>query len=89
MITVATPEAERERPEREHPVIAWIAVAAIVCACVLIAWARIEVHGTGDLEAALAEESDAHESPQGDRTGHEAQVDDAVTANRWASTFSP
>jgi hypothetical protein len=84
MVTIAAPE-----PDREHPVIAWIAVAAIACAILLIAWARFEVHGTDDLAATLYEEPDARESAQGERAGHEAQIDDAVTASRWASAFSP
>ena len=84
MVIIVAPE-----PDREHPVVAWIAVAAIACAIVLIAWARFEVHGTDDLQATLYEEPDARESPQGDRAGHEAQIDDAVTASRWATAFSP
>ena len=43
------------RSPHEHPVIAWIAIIAIVAAILLIAWARLEIHGTDDLEAALAE----------------------------------
>jgi hypothetical protein len=84
MIAAATPE-----PEREHPIIARFAVAAIIVASLLIAWARFEVHGTADLEAALTEESGAEPSPKGDAALRSAQVDDAVTASRWASTFSP
>jgi hypothetical protein len=70
-------------------VVAWIAIAAILSAIVFISWARIEVHGTEDLEAALYEEPEAKPSPQGDAAGHDAQVDDAVTASRWATAFSP
>ena len=33
----------------EHPVIAWIAIVAIVAAILLIAWVRLEIHGTDDL----------------------------------------
>jgi hypothetical protein len=84
MINIATPE-----PEHEHPIVAWIAIAAIVAAVVLISWARVEVHGTEDLEAALYEETETKPSPQGDAAGQEAQIDDAVTASRWASAFSP
>ena len=84
MVTSATPEAERE-----HPVVAWIAVAAIACAMLLIVWARVEVHGTEDLEATLYEEPEAKPLPQGEAAGHDAQVDDAVTASRWATGFSP
>jgi hypothetical protein len=83
MATFAQPE-----PEREHPVIAWLAVAAIVLASLLIAWARVEVHGTGDLEAALYEEPEANAPSQGDAAAQGARaVDDAVAASRWASTF--
>lgn len=84
MITVATPEAERE-----HPVVAWIAIAAIACTIVLISWARVEVHGTGDLEAALYEVPVARPPTQDEVSGHHAQVDDAVSTSRWASAFSP
>jgi hypothetical protein len=88
MTTIAIPESEHE-----HPVVAWIAIAAIACAAVLIAWARFEVHGTGDLEAALYEEPLVKLGPmppaEGEATGHQAQVDEAVTASRWATAFSP
>jgi hypothetical protein len=83
MVIPAPPDSERE-----HPVVAWLAVAAIVIASLLIAWARFEVHGTGDLVAALNEEPEAHATPRGDTAAQDAQaVDDAVAAGRWASTF--
>ena len=44
-------------PDKEHPVVAVLAIIAIVAAMLLIAWARLEVHGTEDLEAALVEPS--------------------------------
>jgi hypothetical protein len=84
MVTIVTPRAERE-----HPVVAWIAVAAIACAMVLIIWARFEVHGTGDLEAALYEEPQAPPPTQGEAIGHHAQVDEAVSTSRWATGFAP
>ena len=88
MTTIAIPESEQE-----HPVVAWIAIAAIACTIVLIAWARFEVHGTGDLEAALYEEPVAKPAPMppapGEAAGHQAQVDEAVAASRWATAFSP
>ena len=84
MVPITTPEAKRE-----HPVVAWIAVAAIACAMVLITWARFEVHGTGDLAAALYEEQHAIPPTQGEAAGHRAQVDEAVSASRWATGFSP
>ena len=39
----------------EHPVVAIFAVFAMIAAMLLITWARLEVHGTGDLEAAFTE----------------------------------
>ncbi|HET9733698.1 MAG TPA: hypothetical protein VFP62_00365 [Burkholderiales bacterium] len=91
MITALKPPPEPE-VEQEHPVIAWIAVAAILAAILLISWARVAVHGTGDLEAALSDdpaEQAAQVSAQGDRNEQDAQVEDAVAASRWASAFSP
>ena len=83
MVTLTSPE-----PEREHPVIAWLAVAAIVLACLLIAWARVEVHGTGDLEAALYEEPEVNAPHHGDTAAQEARaVDEALATSRWVSTF--
>jgi len=88
MTTIAIPESEQE-----HPVVAWIAIAAIACTIVLIVWARFEVHGTSDLEAALYEEPVAKPAPmppaEGEAAGHQAQVDEAVAASRWATAFSP
>lgn len=91
--------ALKQQPEpqadQEHPVVAWIAVIAIVAAILAIAWARVAVHGTHDLEAALSDDPAsaaaraAQVSAQHDRTEQDAQVEDAVTASRWASAFSP
>ena len=94
MLTTLKPQPT-PAPEPEHPVIGWIAVVAIVVAVLLIAWARVAVHGTGDLEAALSDEpappADRAEevSLQRDRTERDEQLDDAVAASRWASPFSP
>ncbi len=88
MITIAIPESEHE-----HPIVAWIAIAAIVCAMLLIVWARIAVHGTRDLEAALTEGPETKPAPmlpaEAEVAGRHAQVDEAVTASRWATAFSP
>lgn len=87
-----TPEPQLDR---EHPIVAWTSVLAILAAILLISWARIEVHGTGDLEAALtAGNADAASawrnlSPERDRTPHEKAVDKAIAAGRWAAGFSP
>jgi len=70
-------------PNGEHPLVAVVAVIAMVAAVLLIAWARIEVHGTADLEAALAE------APAPATTPQEREVDEAVTAARFATGLSP
>ena len=79
--------------KNEHPVVAVIAVIAIVAAILLIAWARIEVHGTDDIEAALSEpiaEGDLPVAPKPDlKPDNEREVDAAVTSSRFATGFSP
>ena len=72
-------------PDKEHPVVAVIAIIAILAAVLLIAWARIEVHGTGDIEAVLAEPVEM-QTPI--TTHHEREVDAAVTSSRFATGFS-
>ena len=84
MTNIAMPEADRE-----HPVVAWIAVAAIACAIVLIIWARFEVHGTCDLEAALYEEPVGRPRQDGEATSNQILLDDTVTVSRWAGGFTP
>ncbi len=79
----------------EHPIVAWIGILAIVVAILLILWARVEVHGTDDLEQALSKDAAApgavkpKPSPDADRRARETRVDDAVAAGRWATGFSP
>jgi len=86
-------------PQDEHPVLAVVALIAVVAAMLLILWARIEVHGTGDLEATLAEPAAADAepaaadaepvSPARDSGGATARdVDDAVATGRWAAGFA-
>ncbi len=72
-------------PNGEHPVVAVVAVIAIIAAILLITWARVAVHGTADLEATVTEEP-VKPKPQNDR---EREVDEAVTANRFATGLSP
>jgi len=79
---------EPQRPNGEHPVVAILAIVAIILAIVLISWARVEVHGTGDLEAALAEPA-AEEKPPARRPADERELDEAVTSSRWATGLSP
>ena len=71
-------------PNDEHPIIAILAVVAIVAAIVLITWARFEVHGTGDIEAALTEDG-----PIATTADDQREFDAAVTSNRFATGVSP
>jgi hypothetical protein len=81
----------------EHPIVAWISIAAILLAILLISWARFEVHGTGDIEAALSEEepgvngklSKPKPSPDAEKARLARELDDAVAAGRWATGLSP
>jgi hypothetical protein len=77
----------------EHPVVAVIAVIAIVAAMLLIAWVRLEVHGTGDIEAVLIEPvvDTPAAGPKLDqlRPDEEREVEAAVTSSRFATGFSP
>ena len=86
MVTCAHDELEPPPPPNgEHPIVAVLAVVAIVLAILLISWARFEVHGTGDLEATLTEEA----TPSDEKTKDERDIDEAVTANRFATGLSP
>jgi len=78
-------------PDKEHPVVAIVAVIAIIAAMVLITWVRLEVHGTGDIEAVLTDEPVAAQ-PDGKssaQSSEEREVDAAVTSSRFATGFSP
>jgi len=87
------PQRSTPDPRREHPVTAIIAVLAIFVAILLITWARIEVHGTGDLEEALVEpqaQSGVPVLPAKDiKADEEREVDAAVTSSRFATGLSP
>ena len=67
----------------EHPVVAIIAVVAMIAAMLLITWARFEVHGTRDIEAALTEDGPIEAKPEEER-----ELDAAVTSNRFATGVS-
>jgi len=81
--------------KREHPIIAWAGILAVVVAILLILWARFEVHGTQDLEDALSQDLPAagpnaqQPSSTTDKSPREKEVDDAVATGRWATGFSP
>lgn len=83
----------RPNGKNEHPVVAIVAIIAIVAAMLLIAWARLEVHGTDDIEAALAEplaQGDLPVAPKADlKSDQEREIDAAVTAARFATGLSP
>ena len=87
------PQRSAPDPQPEHPVTAIIAVIAMLVAMLLITWARIEVHGTGDLEEALVEpqaQPGVPELPPSDvKAGEERRVDAAVTSSRFATGLSP
>jgi len=76
----------------EHPVVAVIAIIAIIAAILLIAWARVHVHGTDDIEAALSEppaQGDLPVAPKPDlKTDDEREVEAAATSSRFATGFS-
>lgn len=72
----------------EHPVIAWLGILAVAISMLLILWARYEVHGTHDLEAALAE-GPPPPSPVADKVARASEVEDAVAVGRWAAGFAP
>jgi hypothetical protein len=76
-------------PQPEHPITAIIAVIAILVAILLITWARIEVHGTGDLEEALVEPQAQPGVPVLPAKDIKREVDAAVTSSRFATGLSP
>ena len=87
------PQRSAPDPQPEHPVTAIIAVIAMLVAMLLITWARIEVHGTGDLEEALVEPQAQPGvpplRPNEIKDAGEREVDAAVTSSRFATGLSP
>jgi hypothetical protein len=82
--------------DREHPVAAWVGIVAILVAILLILWARIEIHGTRDLERTLSADEPCNgterrkPSPAADKkAARDSEVDDAVATGRWATGFHP
>jgi len=80
-------------PNKEHPVVAVLAVIAIIAAMLLIGWARLAVHGTDDIEEVLLEPPMTEEqsaTPRADgKLPEEREVESAVTSTRFATGFSP
>jgi hypothetical protein len=73
-------------PNGEHPVTAVLAVVAILLAILLIAWARVEVHGTDDL-AALVDEEPEYSAGQG-AVSKSGAAENEAASSRWATGFS-
>ena len=82
-MTACTHEQLPPPPNGEHPIVAIVAGIAMIAAILLITWARFEVHGTDDLEATITEQ------PVKPRPAEERELDEAVTANRFATGLSP
>ena len=82
-MVVCTHEQFPQPPKDEHPIVAILAVAAIVGAILLIMWARVAIHGTDDIEAALTD------GPLVQGTDEQRELDAAVTSNRFAGGLSP
>jgi hypothetical protein len=83
-MVACTHEEFPQPPNGEHPVVAIVAVIAMIAAMLLITWARFEVHGTRDIEAALTEDGPIEAKPEEER-----ELDAAVTSNRFATGVSP
>ena len=83
-MVACTPEELPQPPKPGHPVIAILAVIAMIGAMLLITWARFELHGTGDLEAALTEDGPIDLRPDDQR-----ELDAAVASGRFATGVSP
>ena len=82
-MVACTHEEFPQPPNGEHPVVAIIAIVAMIAAMLLITWARFEVHGTRDIEAALTEDGPIEAKPEEER-----ELDAAVTSNRFATGVS-
>jgi len=82
-MVVCTHEPFPQPPKDEHPIVAILALAAIVAAILLIMWARVALHGTDDIEAALTD------GPLVQSTDEQRELDAAVTSNRFAGGVSP
>ncbi len=83
-MVACTHEEFPQPPNGEHPVVAIVAIVAMIAAMLLITWARFEVHGTRDIEAALTEDGPIEAKPEEER-----ELDAAVTSNRFATGVSP
>jgi hypothetical protein len=83
-MVACTHEDLPQPPNGEHPVVAVVAIISIIAAMLLITWARVEVHGTSDIEATFTEGAPIVPMPDDQR-----ELDAAVTSNRFATGVSP
>ena len=60
-----------------------LAVVAIVLAILLIGWARVEIHGTGDLATLVEDPPAPHSAISNDRA-----AENEAASSRWATGFS-
>jgi uncharacterized membrane protein len=77
---------------RDHPIVGWVGLLAIVITILLLVWARVAVIGTRDIEEALVAPAPQADTAQGvhkERGARGREVDEAVTSSRWATGFSP
>ena len=78
--------------EPEHPVVAWVGIAAIVVAVLLIIWARFEVRGTSELESAFsgrpATVKPASKKAKPQEEAKRSEAENAAAKSRWATGFS-
>jgi hypothetical protein len=70
-------------PNGEHPVTAIMAIVAILVAILVIAWARVEVHGTEDLAVLVEEEAPVRPAPPSTPA-----AENEAASSRWATGFS-
>jgi hypothetical protein len=84
MVACTHEELPQPPTNGEHPIIAIVAIVSIIAAILLITWARVEVHGTSDIEATFTEGAPIVPVPDDQR-----ELDAAVTSNRFATGVSP
>lgn len=80
------------RGDRDHPVVGWVGLLAIVITIALLLWVRLAVVGTQDIEEVFAETPEAAGPDQhaGEKqVPPDREIDEAVTSSRWATGFSP
>jgi hypothetical protein len=86
MLRVCLPDEPERGRSPEHPLSALLAVLAMLAAALVIAWARVELHGIGDIEAALSAAAGGSAPAQADhRYEEEREREAAVVSSRWAT----